>query len=311
MIDSLLQAQNKQSKHVTIKEDCKVIGFVELLSIGKFTRKDLSNYYGNSFTENLKNDLEKVLNFIDSIGNRYEKIKKQAVMEDSYQPFQVLFAEKEDASASFNLLWSWYHEEVYSQNSNKLTVFTEKLKENLAKAKIETEIEHILNFFNYQPTESETCTLFLHMFLINHSKGENINDLGILFGFKANQEEFTTSISDIDKKESWSEERKNAIKNVIQYFPAPIILHEMTHYYYNKSGKLEEIEGKYAFSFQTLNKKIEKLNERYKLPTTKEHQSFSLLNEVLATSFQGILQERLGYQDNGKGKLYDSNDLVD
>lgn len=189
--------------------------------------------------------------------------------------------------------------------------FAEILKKNLVEANMETEIEDMLNFFNYQPAENKTCTLFLHMFLTNHSKGESINDLGILFGFKANPPEFTISISDIDRQESWSKERKNAIKRVIQYFPSPTILHEMTHYYYHNSGKSEEIEKNQTFRFKILNQEIEKLNERHRLPGSQEHQAFSLLNEVLATSFQGILQERLGYQDNREGKLYDSNDLID
>lgn len=311
MTEILSQKQYEQLKYITIKKDCEIIGFIELLSIGKFFRKNLSDYYGDSLTEVLKGDLDKVLEFIDSLDDKYKEIKKQAVIENSYEPFQTLFAGKEDILTSSSNLWSWYYDKVYSPNIAKLSGFAEILKKNLVEANMETEIEDMLNFFNYHPAESKTCTLFLHMFLTNHAKGESINDLGILFGFKANQEEFTTSISDIDKKESWSEERKNAIKNVIQYFPAPIILHEMTHYYYNKSGKLEEIKGKYALSFQTLNQEIEKLNERHRLPGTKEHQAFSLLNEALATSFQGILQERLGYQDNKEGKLYDSNDLID
>ncbi len=76
MTDSLLQGQNGQLKYITIKKECEIIGFIELLSVGRFFRKNLSDYYGDSLTEVLKGDLDKVLEYIDSLGDKYKEIKK-------------------------------------------------------------------------------------------------------------------------------------------------------------------------------------------------------------------------------------------
>ncbi len=310
MIEILQQKEEKILKYIVVKEKCEVIGFIELLSIGKFFRKKILNFYDESLTEPLKNDLDKLIYTINLLNDKYKEVQKQAVVENSYEPLEIFFKENGNI-LPYNHLYLWYHNKVYLPNINKLMDFTKSLKNNLVKANIDIDIEAMFNFFKYQYTENEVYNLYTHIFLTDHSKGESINELGGLLGFKFNQKEFMVSINDIDAQKSWSEERKNAIKKVIQFFPAPIILHEMTHYYYHKSGQLKKIEQNYAFEFKILNQEILKLNSKYILPSDKNNQAFSLLNEVLATSFQGVLQERIAYQDNSENKLYDSNDLVD
>lgn len=292
---------------ITVKETSEIIGFIELLSVGKFFSKNLSNYYGENLTEDLKQNLDKVVDFAYS-HDEYERTKIEALTKNSYEPFEKFFAEG-NLLNSFKNLQNWYCNEVYSPNLEKLKEFTKKMKENLAKANIENEINAMLNFFGYS-NENEEYSFYTHMFLSKHAKGESINGIGGVYGFGNGQKEFSISSSEIDQKD-WDEKRKEAIKAVIKYFPAPAILHEMTHYYYHKSGYSKKIEQEHTHKFNATNNRILKLDEGYRLPGSNDRQALSLLNEVLATSFQGILQDRLKYQDNREGKLYDSNVLID